>query len=421
MIFVLNVILFFIQSRASRLQLVALHIATASLLPDRLLGMTGEERAITMIRHCWTNRPLSNQERVALSNIEQLSRGRSSALSVLCQGIKMSAQQLPFLFSEKNDFQRDHYQCLAGTAYLNNVKSKRLGSSRCYLTKREEAQIIGTHAKRPSHPLRFASNQTLPMCPVGVGDIESLQKSLDQLNSDNTHEDKKQRTSHDSFPLDIKPSSKLELDMMEELKESWSAYQALIPRRIRLLSQATLLLKDVKIIQVQATKLRQKVEDYALSALNELPLNNSHWHNDAHEMLRIAGIVPTASVSDLARIAVDTTVIKEFNPMVSDESCCRLLKAILVWLRLCVYEDKLGRAVSMCQAGATEDIVKELDTKTVWDTSKHPYWLVFEVRMASIICRFAFCALNLYSLMSYSGRKCNNDSTRPVQGCPTLD
>lgn len=45
-----SICLKFVQSKASRMQLVALHMATTSLLPDELLGMTGEERAITMIR-----------------------------------------------------------------------------------------------------------------------------------------------------------------------------------------------------------------------------------------------------------------------------------------------------------------------------------------------------------------------------------
>lgn len=56
------------------MQLVALHVATSSILPDSLLGMTGVDRAITLIRQCWGNRPLNEQESPTLENVKQLAR-----------------------------------------------------------------------------------------------------------------------------------------------------------------------------------------------------------------------------------------------------------------------------------------------------------------------------------------------------------
>ena len=56
------------------MQLVALHMAATSILPDILLGMTGEERAIVLMRQCFGNRPLSKQESSNLNMIKELAR-----------------------------------------------------------------------------------------------------------------------------------------------------------------------------------------------------------------------------------------------------------------------------------------------------------------------------------------------------------
>ncbi|KAL3804145.1 hypothetical protein HJC23_013664 [Cyclotella cryptica] len=372
------------QSRSARMQLVALHIATTSLLPDELLGMTGEERAITMIRQCWGNRPLDNKEHLALENIKQLSCGRSPTLSILCQDIMKSSQQFPFLYSNfSGGVLCDNTQCFEGSAYLNNVKSHKIGS-RCYLTKREEARVIGIQARRPSLPPWFRTSQILSQNQIDKKAIEILEKRLDQLCVDSIHSIKmRQRRRDRLFPLRIDPASKLEADMMNELKESWDAYQGSISHHI---PRTSVNLDEAKTVQSDIIKMRQSVEMHALNALNEVSSNECHhWHNNAHEILRIVGLVPTGTILDLAKIAIDHSLIKLFNPMINDESCERLVESILVWLQLCVHEDKFKRIMTLHDSGAISDVVKELRTKTVWDKFKYPYWLVFEVEQGLTI------------------------------------
>lgn len=307
----------------------------------------------------------------------QLSCGLSPTLSILCQDIAKSAQQLPFLYSSSPGSKLcSNTQCLEGSAYLNNVKSHKLGS-RCYLTTREEARVIGIQARRPNLPRRFISSQTLAPCDINNMDIELLQKMLDQLCINSICKGKTKQKRDIVFPLHIDPSSKLEAEMMNELNKSWNAYQDSSSHR---LPCAKVELNDIKAAQCQIIQMRRTVEMYALNALNELPSNEAqHWHNNAHKILRIVGLVPTATTVDLAKIAIKPSLIKTFNPMINEESCGRLVGSILVWLQLCVYEDKFERVVALHHSGSTDDIVKELETKTLWDTSKHPYWLVFEV------------------------------------------
>ena len=40
---------------------------------------------------------------------------------------------------------------------------------------------------------------------------------------------------------------------------------------------------------------------------------------------------------------------------------------------------QIGKGVVFFKSGLIEDVIAELAIRTVWDTSKHPHWLVFEV------------------------------------------
>lgn len=358
------------------MQLVALHVATSTVLPDKLLGMTGEERAVTLLRESWTNSPLSDEECLVLDNIKKLARGLSPTVSLLCDSIYMSSKQLSFLHQNTGV----NRGCTVseseeGSSYLNNVKNNKI-SSRCHLTSREEEQVIGLRSSKPA-PLRcFEPNQQLLPNPVGPDEIKYVQRRLDEIPSEGICTSEMPIAHAHSFPLDITPSSKLERDMMDELRESWDAHM----HSRSVLRTATLTLsRNNELIRIQrdVLELRLKVENFAIDALNQVPEQTFHWHDKAQRILRVAGRVPTAVAADLAKIAIDPCMIASFNPMIKDKSC--LLESISIWLQLCVYEDKLARLLSFSKSGFIEGVMTELDIRTVWDTSKYPCWLVFEV------------------------------------------
>ena len=316
-------------------------------------------------------------------------RGNSPTLSLLCQDSFKIANQLSFLYSNvtkrSNSDDIKKYQCFEGSAYLSNVESGKLGV-RCYLTKQEESRVIGIHSKRPKLAPRFNPTQTLLPSPVAENMLDSLEADLDNCRS-RTIQKSTKHIPNDSFPLDITPSSKLEVDMLNELKESWEAHHdstscsaKYTPYDIEALRMA------LPLIKIRARGLRCMVEKFALDALNKLPFDDcSHWHNRSHEMLRMVGIVPSARTSDLAAISFMPSLIQDFNPMLNQDACKTLVKSIITWLRLCVFEDKITRILCQCDVGTAEDIMKELDTKTIWNPNDHPYWLVFEVENAIMI------------------------------------
>lgn len=306
-------------------------------------------------------------------------RGLFPTISLLCRDIQKSSKQLHFLYESDSSYPSIENQCFEASAYLNNVKRGKL-STRHTLTKREEARLIGAQSRAPCLPPRFVPDQELPPYQVSVKDVESFQMQLNQFSARKYLFRKcKKEKSVRTFPLDAVPSSKLETDMMKELKDSWDAHQDIVSSQMNRnldVNDLSLAFDDMR---KRVSKLRLETEQYALDALSKKSYDRCHWYSNAHKLMQIAGLFPLATVVDLARIALDPGLVSEFNPMLSEESRSKLIDSITVWLQLCVYEDKLARMLSLCAVGASDEVIKEIETKPSWNASDHPYWLVFEV------------------------------------------
>ena len=108
--------------------------------------------------------------------------------------------------------------------------------------------------------------------------------------------------------------------------------------------------------------------------------SNAGWHASAFCMRRGANLEPIATNRDIARIAVDPRVIRDFNPFLSAESHRFLREDALTWLQLCVLEDKLGRMRSLLTQGDNDMLGREMqEVGREWDVHEFPQWLVFEV------------------------------------------
>ena len=133
--------------------------------------------------------------------------------------------------------------------------------------------------------------------------------------------------------------------MLDELKESWIAHERSTSQDTA--TSSKLNEDTLHAIQKSVSTSRREVEGFALDALNQVSSMNSHWHNHAHDMLRTVGLVPTATTQDLAKIALDESLIDDFNPMLPQDACKKLVESIIVWLQLCVFDDKIARLCSL--------------------------------------------------------------------------
>lgn len=65
----------------------------------------------------------------------------------------------------------------------------------------------------------------------------------------------------------------------------------------------------------------------------------------------MSSTAPVAALRDLLPCAWQPQQLLQFNPFLSAAAAARLHSVLLVWLQLCVLEDKLGRLQQLLLAG----------------------------------------------------------------------
>lgn len=99
---------------------------------------------------------------------------------------------------------------------------------------------------------------------------------------------------------------------------------------------------------------RQKVELYLLHNLSNIPASVGP-PGTSFRLLQVAGDAPSPGLLDLVRAAWRPQLLLDFNPFLSPAACGVLHAAVLIWLQLCVLEDRLGRLDRLARAGAEHD------------------------------------------------------------------
>lgn len=71
-----------------------------------------------------------------------------------------------------------------------------------------------------------------------------------------------------------------------------------------------------------------------------------------YRLLVESGVQPSPSPTDLLRLAWGPEAgFRAFNPFLSDKACGQLREGVLVWLQLCVLEDRMERVMALAAAG----------------------------------------------------------------------
>jgi hypothetical protein len=132
------------------------------------------------------------------------------------------------------------------------------------------------------------------------------------------------------------------------------------------------------------TRQRTLAEQYLLDSISTVP-SSVGCHGTSFRLQQAAGHATPISHLELLRAALHPPdYLLRFNPFLSQQSCQHLYQGLLLWLQLCVLEDRLGRLQRLSQAvGRSEGVlpllIQELSIRRTWDVQKHPWWLVFEV------------------------------------------
>ena len=72
----------------------------------------------------------------------------------------------------------------------------------------------------------------------------------------------------------------------------------------------------------------------------------------AFRLLRTSAVAPTVAPLDLLSATLQPRLLQEFNPFLAPAALARLQRGLLVWLQLCVLEDRLERLLALAQAAA---------------------------------------------------------------------
>ena len=355
---------------AGRIHLASIHIATSMAIPDSMIGMTGAERAMELIRECWTTKPYSYEERRAFENVMFLSRGRYPNIFLLCLDNLKCSEQVSFLYEQmdEEEYEPRSFRDIANTndfVALIHDCNVRMGLSSDEMgrlgLKCSSSPVI--QGLMPENLVRGLSNSTKKK----VATLEnSFLKCLD-------HE--KTAVVENAFPLShVKTDCRLGMDVMEEMRASWNNYTNG--------SREKLVLQDSWFQRVSKTAVNIDTETARIWAFLKQSLQVTvprHFRNRMafHQLTNILPALVTPM--DLIRGVHDPTRLSAFNPSLSEASQKLLKDVIVAWLRLLVLADKTKRLKAFHSQNNVYEIRKELRCSRLWNPWQYPAWVAFEV------------------------------------------
>jgi hypothetical protein len=356
----------------SRMYLASLYSACSSQLPDSLCGMTGEEYAMVLLRQCQLSRPLCDEEKRHLLSCSKFVK-HTPALYLLCFLNWKTSEQLQFLSpnSELGSCPFNDIGSKISIAYMNQIKNC---NPRKRLFPGEEMVLLGYTTTRSHGPLHFELDlMEISDPPVSSSYVLNYESILCNICVD--HEIRPQ-PEVPPFPLNsMSKRSCLVDEYLDNLKQSWATYFKSVAESKRLINLRWRL--------IGVKKRREEVQSYIFGSLNSIPDGINFLQI---RLLKWTSRLPTLSPLDLIKIALDPNILNSFNPCLSVKSKDILFKAIILWMELCVLEDKitrmdfLFRGLHSPEEGLVrENLRREILTIRTWDSSKHVSWLVFEV------------------------------------------
>ncbi|MEW5310745.1 MAG: hypothetical protein WDW38_002512 [Sanguina aurantia] len=406
-----------------RLQLAALYAATGTLLPEPRSCLTGAQTAMQLVRQCWKNSPLTAAESAQLSSVADLGGHLLPALRLVVHELHLSASQVCHLHTTDSTLLSSSITPPAlhpdaHTSYTQEAEQRRRTflNPHAVLTAGEEQRVLGSSRCVEPEPgwvrLGHFTAVAVGPCPVASAVINTVEAQLSDCvqavpppsalsipayplwvcSAQAEGPSKRAKRTSLGGPLAARtggaeppaggdsPSggtavTSLELEMHAELRDSWDAFH-LAPSAKRVVAGTWELILDQ---QASIRRLTTHMEAYLLQAVNSVPASVGA-HGSRFRLLKTSGSVPSVSLADLATLAWQPQLLKQFNPFLSAASGKHIQEGVLLWLQLCVLQDRLGRLQALAKGG--EDhlsmLIQELSVRRTWDVALHPQWLVFE-------------------------------------------
>eukprot|EP00644_Phytophthora_capsici_P009382 jgi/Phyca11/543907/estExt2_Genewise1Plus.C_PHYCAscaffold_130295 len=310
------------ETVGARLQLAAVCTRAGVNVPCKRLQMTGSEAAVQLLRACRSSRPFSTFEKDTLLTVYKLSY-REPAVRILAVALLQEAGKLAFLFGQ---------------------------------------------------------TQTINVAMAGVDETtEYAELCMEQIQRNPLRS--QLRRNEETFILEIPPlplqsstTNIMSEKMLAELHVSWKSYHNQPQANLNaaphvLLESFTTQLSDVSSRRCEMEKYLRDSFTKAVSSQRD-------------QLLMLANFLPQLTVSDIVQCAFDEEKLHTLAPKFSEKSRKLFRRGVLLYMELCVLEDKMERLiwkVKRCGELSDNPIVNELNNIRQWQSEVYPYWLAFEV------------------------------------------
>ncbi|KAJ3312282.1 hypothetical protein HDU76_002913 [Blyttiomyces sp. JEL0837] len=344
----------------SRFQLAAIFTAAGTMIPDPALKMTGSEAAINLIRQSWVNRPLTIDESQKLFNVMEFAH-REPALRIICASLFDFSQKLKLLFrcessnssaptlaSDQPNLAQTTIVGDSATFYRQSkLVAPFFNGLRRGLTAQEHAVLIGSEVGFNGHRSNARESSALPSAFEESDSIRQLIHDLDNDLKKMIHSEPMASTAPPDFPHTIgADANELELQMEQDLKESWHAHH----RREKYLVLEANHHRLAVLLDFQLRATRERRESMELAIMNFYDTSRS-----ALPQLRLgqlANFIPSPTLADIAKTVCDPLMVMQFQRLLDRDPATKakvkvLWKTVVTFLELCVFEDKLTRIQAM--------------------------------------------------------------------------
>ena len=381
------------SSKAARLQLAAIYAACSTLVPERTSGMTGAQTAMRLLRQCWSNIPVTDEEHRHLSKVEELGGHLAAGLRLLAHDLRSSSSEVSFLYADNACV--DPPPVLhegAATCYLQEIQHSHhqawVSNPKMELSEMEERRLMGGMVSVKKANLndewrrrgRLQCREIDPPSPECLRLVQDIEGEILQCITSVPNSE-----AMSPFPFtEIERETPLADEMHKELVQSWEAFTSCPNYRLAL--DLPSLQDRVKKWQEKASSARACLQEYLSQSLILIPspLEGIGERGPVIvRMLRAADIAPLPSLRDIASSVLHpASFLRRFNPFLTDASCERFRAGAISWLELCVLEDRLDRISDLASAAYDLDdptLIREMRvSRAGWSSTENPDWLLFE-------------------------------------------
>jgi hypothetical protein len=361
-----------------RLYLAALYSANSMGMPDLRCGMLGNEYAMILLRQSEVARPLSLMESKNLGQCSQLALS-TPAVHLLCQRLKSISQQLDPLHasSQKPPPQESVRLHNSSISYLDPLLQLH---PRQMLTEQEEISLFGfqTTCRRGMWDQATSCIQ-IETCPISSDYVGLLERRL----SSQCKEERGLQCDQPQFPILSRGDSMLESVYLRDLEHSWGAYWGWQGSHGDSEGKIQMIQESAGELCSEVKMKREEVESYIFHSINHIPPDLSDPQVRVFCLKKQRLQIPRLTLRDLLVVAQVPNMIKYFNPFLTQRSAEEVLRTIVLWMEICVLEDKLKRIEILLREVPVDqmktDLLREVATVRTWSSTEHIGWLVFEV------------------------------------------